>query len=69
MTLNSVIKNSSLEEVLIEPNKADINYWKDLWRFRELLWFLAWRDILVRYKQTIVGLAWSLMPLNHRRAT
>jgi lipopolysaccharide transport system permease protein len=61
MTINSAIKDLSLDEVLIEPDKTDINYWKDLWRFRELLWFLAWRDILVRYKQTIIGLAWSLI--------
>jgi lipopolysaccharide transport system permease protein len=61
MSLNSAIKDPSLDEVLIEPDKVDLNYWKDLWRFRELLWFLAWRDILVRYKQTIIGVAWSLI--------
>ncbi|MEW6077409.1 MAG: ABC transporter permease [Thermodesulfobacteriota bacterium] len=38
-----------------------ISYWKDLWRYRELFYFLAWRDILVRYKQTIIGLAWALI--------
>lgn len=47
--------------VVIEAGHADANYWRDLWRFRELLWFLAWRDILVRYKQTVIGLAWSLI--------
>jgi lipopolysaccharide transport system permease protein len=37
------------------------NYWNDLWRFRELFIFLAWRDILVRYKQTVIGLSWSII--------
>ena len=59
--MNSIAKESSSHVVIIEPDKADANYWKDLWRFRELLWFLAWRDILVRYKQTVIGLAWSLI--------
>jgi lipopolysaccharide transport system permease protein len=53
--------DSSSRIVVIEPNKANANYWKDVWHFRELLWFLAWRDILVRYKQTVIGLAWSLI--------
>lgn len=54
-------RDTSSHTVVIEPNRADANYWKDLWHFRELLWFLAWRDILVRYKQTVIGLAWSLI--------
>lgn len=45
----------------IEAGRADAHYWRDLWSFRELLWFLAWRDILVRYKQTVIGVAWSLI--------
>ncbi|MHC5720091.1 MAG: ABC transporter permease, partial [Nostoc sp.] len=36
-------------------------YWKDIWRYRELFYFLAWRDILVRYKQTAIGIAWALI--------
>jgi lipopolysaccharide transport system permease protein len=47
--------------VVIEAGRAEKQYWRDLWRFRELLYFLAWRDILVRYKQTVVGVAWSLI--------
>jgi lipopolysaccharide transport system permease protein len=39
----------------------DRNYWRDLWRYRELFVFLAWRDILVRYKQTVIGVAWGLL--------
>lgn len=37
------------------------HYWRDLWRYRELFYFLAWRDILVRYKQTTIGIAWSVL--------
>lgn len=36
-------------------------YWKDIWRYRELFYFLVWRDILVRYKQTAIGIAWALI--------
>ena len=48
-------------ELIIEPGRAEKNYWRDLWRYRELFYFLAWRDILVRYKQTVIGVAWSLI--------
>lgn len=48
-------------EILIEPGRAEKNYWRDLWRYRELFYFLAWRDILVRYKQTVVGVAWAVI--------
>jgi|SRR5208283_2082638 len=45
----------------IEAGHAVRHYWHDLWRYRELFYFLAWRDILVRYKQTLIGVAWSLI--------
>ena len=48
-------------DLVVEPGRSKKNYWNDLWRFRELFLFLAWRDILVRYKQTAIGLAWSLI--------
>jgi len=48
-------------DLVVEPGRSEKNYWNDLWRFRELFVFLAWRDILVRYKQTAIGLAWSLI--------
>ena len=48
-------------DLVVEPGRSKKNYWNDLWRFRELFLFLAWRDILVRYKQTSIGLAWSLI--------
>src|SRR5260370_19183791 len=52
---------SPLPELIIEPGRAERNYWRDLWRYRELFYFLAWRDILVRYKQTVIGIAWALI--------
>lgn len=47
--------------ITIEAGKSGSTYWRDLWRYRELLCFLAWRDILVRYKQTAVGVAWAVI--------
>ena len=49
------------ETLIIEPGLAERHYWRDLWRFRELFYVLAWRDITVRYKQTIIGVAWALI--------
>lgn len=48
-------------ELLIEPNRPALHYWRDVWRYRELFWFLVWRDILVRYKQTVIGVVWSII--------
>jgi len=48
-------------KLVIEAGRAEGQYWKDLWRYRELFYFLAWRDILVRYKQTAIGIAWALI--------
>ncbi len=47
--------------LVIEAGKSEKHYWRDLWRYRELFYFLAWRDILVRYKQTVIGIAWSII--------
>lgn len=49
------------EILIIEPGLAERHYWRDLWRYRELFLVLAWRDVSVRYKQTIIGLAWALI--------
>jgi lipopolysaccharide transport system permease protein len=54
-------KNSIEFDLIIEPSRIKKNYWNDLWTYRELFFFLAWRDILVRYKQTAIGLAWSVL--------
>ena len=48
-------------DLTIEAGKSSRQYWKDLWRYRELFYFLAWRDVLVRYKQTVIGFAWALI--------
>ena len=48
-------------ELILRAGQAEKNYWRDLWRFRELFFFLAWRDILVRYKQTAIGIVWALI--------
>jgi lipopolysaccharide transport system permease protein len=48
-------------ELTIEAGKVERHYWGDIWRFRELLYFLSWRDVLVRYKQTAIGVAWALI--------
>ncbi|MBP6313095.1 MAG: ABC transporter permease [Flavobacteriales bacterium] len=47
--------------IILEPGSADKHYWRDLWKYRGLFGFLAWRDILVRYKQTAIGIAWSVI--------
>jgi lipopolysaccharide transport system permease protein len=47
--------------LILEPGRADKHYWMDLWRYRELFLILAWRDVSVRYKQTIIGVAWALI--------
>src|SRR6266498_4126855 len=48
-------------ELIIEPGRAERHYWRDLWQYRELFQVLAWRDISVRYKQTVIGAAWALI--------
>ncbi len=48
-------------EITLEAGNSDANYWRDLWRYRELLGFLAWRDIKVRYKQAVLGAGWALI--------
>ena len=52
---------SNPPQLIIEAGRNERQYWQDLWQYRELFYFLAWRDILVRYKQTIIGMAWALI--------
>lgn len=47
-------------QMIIEPGRIEKNYWKDIWHFRELFYILAWRDVKVRYKQTAIGILWSI---------
>lgn len=49
------------EELIIEAGRTEKNYWKDLWRYKELFYILSWRDIKVRYKQTVIGALWSIV--------
>lgn len=49
------------EPIIIESGRSVRRYWSDLWQYRELFYCLAWRDILVRYKQTVLGIAWSVL--------
>ncbi|HJT82704.1 MAG TPA: ABC transporter permease [Chthoniobacterales bacterium] len=48
-------------ELVIEAGHTERNYWRDLFRYRELFYFLAWRDVLVRYKQTVIGILWAVL--------
>jgi len=56
-----VTVDASTTKLVIEPGTTAKNYWRDLWRYRELIYFLAWRDTVVRYKQTVIGVAWALI--------
>ena len=53
--------SAQVGEIVIEAGYGARRYWSDLWMYRGLLYFLAWRDILVRYKQTVIGVAWALI--------
>lgn len=55
------MSHSSQPELVIEAGRTESYYWQDLWRYRELLYFLAWRDVIARYKQTYIGMAWALI--------
>jgi lipopolysaccharide transport system permease protein len=50
-----------MEELIIEAGRAERHYWRDLWHYRELFRVLAWRDISVRYKQTVIGATWAII--------
>ena len=49
------------QEIVIEAGRTESQYWRDLMRYRELFYFLAWRDVLVRYKQTVIGILWAVL--------
>ena len=48
-------------EIVLEPGRAERHYWRDIWAYRELFAILAWRDVAVRYKQTVIGVAWAVV--------
>ena len=47
--------------LILESGRSERNYWRDLWRYRGLLGTLAWRDLAVRYKQTLIGVVWAVL--------
>jgi len=55
------MEKNNKDYLVIEAGKSEKNYFRDIWRYRELFYFLSWRDILVRYKQTVIGVAWSVI--------
>ena len=59
----ATLPNSKKAErvLVLEPNRAERHYWRDIWEYRELFLILAWRDVAVRYKQTIVGASWAII--------
>jgi len=61
MSAEKKIEKNTEWDLVIEPGRAEKNYWRDLWRYRELFYILSWRDIKVRYKQTVLGVAWSVI--------
>jgi lipopolysaccharide transport system permease protein len=48
-------------EIILEPGRTEKNYWRDIWNYRELFQVLAWRDLSVRYKQTVIGILWAVL--------
>ncbi len=52
---------STIAPLVLEAGRTEAHYWRDLWRYRELFVFLTWRDLLVRYKQTVLGVLWALL--------
>lgn len=61
IALPDMVAKTSEQILVLEPGRADKHYWLDLWRYRELFLILAWRDISVRYKQTIIGVLWAVL--------
>jgi len=61
LPMTNATKSSEELVIVLEPGRADQNYWADLWRYRELFLILAWRDISVRYKQTVIGVIWAIV--------
>lgn len=55
------MNNSNDFDLVIKPGAVEKNYWQDIWRFRDLFYILTWRDLKVRYKQTVLGVAWSVL--------
>lgn len=61
MKTETELEKAGPQLLIIEAGRTERHYWRDLWRYRELFYFLSWRDILVRYKQTVIGVAWAIV--------
>lgn len=61
--MSNAVSSATTEppELILEAGRGDAHYWRDLWRYRELAGFLAWRDVKVRYKQAVLGIAWAVI--------
>ncbi|HTE38229.1 MAG TPA: ABC transporter permease [Reyranella sp.] len=57
----TTVERQSPAPTILEAGRTDRQYWVDVWRYRELFFILAWRDVSVRYKQTMLGVAWAFM--------
>lgn len=55
------MNNQNDFDIVIRPGAIEKNYWQDIWRFRELFYILTWRDLKIRYKQTALGVVWSVL--------
>jgi lipopolysaccharide transport system permease protein len=55
------LPDASPQRLILEAGRADVQYWRDIWRYRDLFLILAWRDVSVHYKQTIIGVAWAVL--------
>src|ERR1051325_3779766 len=61
MTPGELFMPNSTTETIIDSRGSSRSYWGEVWRYHELVYFFSWRDILVRYKQTIIGAVWAIM--------
>jgi lipopolysaccharide transport system permease protein len=61
LPITNASKPSEEPVIVLEFGRAEKNYWTDLWRYRELFLILAWRDLSVRYKQTVIGVVWAIL--------
>jgi lipopolysaccharide transport system permease protein len=59
--MNQQLSAAALRVLVLEAGRAERHYWRDLWAYRELFAILAWRDVAVRYKQTVIGIAWAVI--------
>lgn len=55
------MNKANAQIITIEAGRAERHYWQDIWRYRELFYVLSWRDITVKYKQTVIGIAWAVI--------